>query len=85
MVMACGSNDRTMTIWVSELALPLMHCSQVHKGPIVDVAWTPDGYSLITTSNEDSIVVFRWDRQQLGQQHQGASCWPTTPVNLLRF
>jgi WD40 repeat protein len=29
MVCACSSNDKTFTVWSSELALPVLHCQQV--------------------------------------------------------
>jgi hypothetical protein len=32
---------------------------QVHVGNIVDLAWTPDGYTLIACSNDDTISVIR--------------------------
>jgi len=44
MVMACGSNDKTLTIWCSELALPLMHCRQVRLG---DSAMSHGVWSLV--------------------------------------
>jgi hypothetical protein len=32
MVCACSSNDKTFTVWSSELALPVLHCQQVRGG-----------------------------------------------------
>lgn len=32
MVMACGSNDKSLTVWLSELSMPLLHLTQVGKG-----------------------------------------------------
>jgi hypothetical protein len=32
MVCACSSNDKTVTVWSSELALPVLHCQQVRLG-----------------------------------------------------
>eukprot|EP00882_Tetradesmus_deserticola_P026272 GHRQ01028949.1.p3 GENE.GHRQ01028949.1~~GHRQ01028949.1.p3 ORF type:complete len:118 (+),score=76.57 GHRQ01028949.1:248-601(+) len=59
MVCACSSNDKTFTVWSSDLALPVLHCQQVHTGSVVDLAWTPDGYTLIACSNDDTISVIR--------------------------
>jgi WD40 repeat protein len=49
---------------------PLCPCCtslQVHVGNIVDLAWTPDGYTLITCSNDDTISVIRCGAAQ--------GCW----------
>jgi len=32
---------------------------QLHGGNIVDMAWTPDGYTLITASADDKVSVLR--------------------------
>lgn len=34
MVCACSSNDKTFTVWSSELALPVLHCQQVRRGHV---------------------------------------------------
>eukprot|EP00883_Tetradesmus_obliquus_P001968 jgi/Sobl393_1/12080/SZX66567.1 len=67
MVCACSSNDKTFTVWSSELALPVLHCQQLHAGNIVDLAWTPDGYTLIAASNDDTISVIRFSEAELGR------------------
>ncbi|KAF6253709.1 hypothetical protein COO60DRAFT_393877 [Scenedesmus sp. NREL 46B-D3] len=67
MVCACSSNDKTFTVWSSELALPVLHCQQVHVGNIVDLAWTPDGYTLIACSNDDTVSVIRFSEAELGR------------------
>jgi WD40 repeat protein len=59
MIMAAGSNDRTLSVWASELSLPLLHVTQLHGGPVIDVAWGPDGYTLYAASSDDSVSVIR--------------------------
>lgn len=39
--------------------------SQVHGGKIVDIAWTPDGYTLIAASHDDRVSVLRCARMCL--------------------
>ncbi|KAF8066171.1 abcG22 [Scenedesmus sp. PABB004] len=66
-VLAAGSNDKGASVWCSDLPLPLVVLQQLHAASVVDLAWTPDGYTLVAASTDDSITVVRFSEAELGR------------------
>ena len=57
---AAGGLDRTIRIWeLGEKEGRLLHSLIAHEGPILQIAFSPDGEKLATASTDGTIKVFR--------------------------
>ena len=56
---ALGGQDAILSIWVTASPKALVVVRQVFEQDVLDVAWTPDGYSLLACSMDGSIAVIR--------------------------
>jgi hypothetical protein len=59
--MVCSSARRVCRVQEACLYLNprLLLLPQVHSGAFVDMAWTPDGYTLIAAAGDDKVSVMR--------------------------
>ena len=64
--MALGSQDSKVTVWLSNCQRPLLVASKLFKQSVVDLAWTPDGYTLLACSTDGTIGVLRFEPRELG-------------------
>ncbi|CAE8612911.1 unnamed protein product [Polarella glacialis] len=68
--LALGSQDGTLSIWMSHHPMPLCVLSELvdENCIITDIAWAPDGSSLALTSNDGKacLVNFVWDELMSG-------------------
>ncbi len=59
---AAGGLDRTIRIWeLGEKEGTLLRSLIAHEGPILQIAFSPDGEKLVTASTDGTIKVFRSD------------------------
>ena len=59
---AAGGLDRTIRIWeLGEKEGKLLRSLIAHEGPILQIAFSPDGEKLVTASTDGTIKVFRSD------------------------
>ena len=56
---ALGGQDAILSIWVTASPKALVVVRGVFEQDILDVAWTPDGYSLLACSMDGSIAAIR--------------------------
>ncbi|KAI5159814.1 protein HIRA/HIR1 [Nematocida ausubeli] len=66
-VIATGSQDRSIAIWVSSAAKPLILLTEVSEQPILDLRWSSDGRSLYGCSYDGSVFVLSFG-SDLGSQ-----------------
>ncbi|CAI8592891.1 unnamed protein product [Vicia faba] len=66
-VIAIGSQDRTVTVWTTASPRPLFVAKHFFTQSVVDLSWSPDGYSLFACSLEGSVAKFHFDVKELGQ------------------
>ena len=64
--MALGSQDSKVTVWLSNAQRPLVVASRMFKQSVVDLAWTPDGYTLLACSTDGTIGVLQFEPHELG-------------------
>ncbi|CAM8964189.1 unnamed protein product [Rhodiola kirilowii] len=65
-VIAIGSQDRTITVWTTASARPLFVAKHFFSQSVVDLSWSPDGYSLFACSLDGTIATFHFEVSELG-------------------
>ncbi|XP_016511797.1 protein HIRA isoform X1 [Nicotiana tabacum] len=65
-VIAIGSQDRTITVWTTASPRPLFVAKHFFSQSVVDLSWSPDGYSLFACSLDGSVATFHFDGNELG-------------------
>ncbi|KAK7335641.1 hypothetical protein VNO80_27586 [Phaseolus coccineus] len=67
-VIAIGSQDRTITVWTTASPRPLFVAKHFFTQSVVDLSWSPDGYSLFACSLDGSVATFHFEVKELGQR-----------------
>ncbi|KAE9616739.1 hypothetical protein Lal_00034826 [Lupinus albus] len=67
-VIAIGSQDRTITVWTTASPRPLFVAKHFFTQSVVDLSWSPDGYSLFACSLDGSVATFNFEVKELGQR-----------------
>lgn len=67
-VIAIGSQDRTITVWTTASARPLFVAKHFFSQSVVDLSWSPDGYSLFACSLDGTVATFHFEVKELGQR-----------------
>ncbi|KAJ4828046.1 hypothetical protein Tsubulata_028118 [Turnera subulata] len=67
-VIAIGSQDRTITVWTTASPRPLFVAKHFFTQSVVDLSWSPDGYSLFACSLDGTVATFHFDIKELGQK-----------------
>jgi protein HIRA/HIR1 len=65
-VIACAGQDKTLSIWNTSSSRPLIVCQDLAGKSISDLAWTPDGLTIFSTSLDGSIIAIEFERGELG-------------------
>ena len=65
-VIACGSQDCKMTVWATNRPKPVCIVKTCFTQSVVDLCWSPDGYSLIACSTDGTVAIFTFDEKELG-------------------
>ncbi|KAG2328023.1 hypothetical protein Bca4012_037061 [Brassica carinata] len=65
-VIAIGSQDRTITVWTTASPRPLFVAKHFFGQSVVDLSWSPDGYSLFACSLDGTVAVIHFDPKELG-------------------
>ncbi|XP_062083101.1 protein HIRA isoform X2 [Humulus lupulus] len=67
-VIAIGSQDRTITVWTTASPRPLFVAKHFFTQSVVDLSWSPDGYSLFACSLDGSVASFHFESKELGSR-----------------
>ncbi|KAJ7981149.1 Protein HIRA [Quillaja saponaria] len=67
-VIAIGSQDRTITVWTTASPRPLFVAKHFFAQSVVDLSWSPDGYSLLACSLDGSVATFHFEVKELGHR-----------------
>ncbi|KAL6129723.1 hypothetical protein ACLB2K_073072 [Fragaria x ananassa] len=67
-VIAIGSQDRTITVWTTASPRPLFVAKHFFTQSVVDLSWSPDGYSLFACSLDGSVATFHFEAKELGHR-----------------
>ncbi|XP_076896466.1 protein HIRA-like isoform X1 [Bidens hawaiensis] len=67
-VIAIGSQDRTITVWTTASARPLFVAKHFFTQSVVDLSWSPDGYSLFACSLDGTVTTFHFEVKEIGHR-----------------
>ncbi|XP_031285958.1 protein HIRA isoform X1 [Pistacia vera] len=67
-VIAIGSQDRTITVWTTASPRPLFVAKHFFSQSVVDLSWSPDGYSLFACSLDGTVATFHFEAKELGHR-----------------
>lgn len=65
-VIACAGQDKSLSVWNTSFARPLLIYHEVASKSIADLAWTPDGETLYLCSLDGSIQAVIFEEGELG-------------------
>ncbi|CAA7047212.1 unnamed protein product [Microthlaspi erraticum] len=65
-VIAIGSQDRTITVWTTASPRPLFVAKHFFGQSVVDLSWSPDGYSLFACSLDGTVAMIHFNPKELG-------------------
>ncbi|RDB30330.1 Protein HIR1 [Hypsizygus marmoreus] len=64
-VVALGADDRSVSVWQTKSARPLIVAKEVFERQIMDLSWSWDGLTLYAASSDGTIGVFNFDPEEL--------------------
>ncbi|XP_071697209.1 protein HIRA-like [Rutidosis leptorrhynchoides] len=67
-VIAIGSQDRTISVWNTTNHRPLFVARSFFSQSVVDLSWSPDGYSLFACSLDGTVATFQFEVKEIGQK-----------------
>ncbi|XWS28590.1 hypothetical protein CRYUN_Cryun25bG0083400 [Craigia yunnanensis] len=67
-VIAIGSQDDTITVWTTASPRPLFVAKHFFGQSVVDLSWSPDGYSLFACSLDGTVATFHFEVKELGHR-----------------
>eukprot|EP00742_Colponemidia_sp_Colp-10_P013504 GILJ01015253.1.p1 GENE.GILJ01015253.1~~GILJ01015253.1.p1 ORF type:complete len:964 (-),score=158.74 GILJ01015253.1:236-2866(-) len=63
---AVGSQDGSVSVWVTTLSRPIIVLSDLFSKSVVDMSWGSDGYSLMIGSTDGSVAFVQFESTELG-------------------
>ncbi|KAI3608524.1 transcription corepressor [Moniliophthora roreri] len=64
-VVALGADDRSVSVWQTKSARPLIVAKEVFERQIMDLSWSWDGMTLYAASSDGTIAVFNFEADEL--------------------
>ncbi|KAI8365862.1 WD40-repeat-containing domain protein [Choanephora cucurbitarum] len=62
-VCALGSQDRSISIWVTKFNRPVCVATDIFDSNVYDIAWTPDGKSLFACSQDGTVACLQLEAE----------------------
>ncbi|KAI0682933.1 WD40 repeat-like protein [Cytidiella melzeri] len=64
-VVALGADDRSVSVWQTKSARPLVVAKDVFERQIMDLSWSSDGLTLYAVSSDGTMAVFHFETSEL--------------------
>ncbi|KAH8998062.1 histone transcription regulator 1 [Lactarius akahatsu] len=64
-VVALGADDRSVSIWQTKSARPIIVAKEVFERQIMDLSWSWDGLTLYAVSSDGTLAAFSFDSEEL--------------------
>lgn len=65
-VVAVAGQDNIVTVWLAAAARPVVVLKEVFQQPPSDMSWGADGYTLVVSGYDGTVVVLRFTPEELG-------------------
>lgn len=65
-IIACGSADKSLSIWSTSNPRPVVVQQDISNKPISDICWSPDGMALFVTALDGTILAIVFEEGELG-------------------
>lgn len=65
-VVAVAGQDNVITVWLAAAARPVVILKEVFQQPPSDLSWGADGYTLVVSGYDGTVVVLRFTPEELG-------------------
>ncbi|KAL4905821.1 hypothetical protein BDW74DRAFT_152069 [Aspergillus multicolor] len=65
-VIACAGGDKSLSVWITSNARPIVVAQELAAKSISDLAWSPDGSCLYATALDGTILAVRFEEGDLG-------------------
>ncbi|KAJ5113659.1 hypothetical protein N7456_002193 [Penicillium angulare] len=65
-VIACAGADKSLSVWITSNARPIVVAQEMAAKSISDLAWSPDGSCLYATALDGTILAVRFEEGELG-------------------
>lgn len=65
-VIACAGADKSLSVWITSNARPIVVAQEMAAKSMSDLAWSPDGKCLFATALDGTIVAARFEEGELG-------------------
>ncbi|CAL5873419.1 uncharacterized protein PFLUO_LOCUS7698 [Penicillium psychrofluorescens] len=65
-VIACAGGDKSLSIWITSNARPMVVAQELAAKSLSDLAWSPDGSCLFATALDGTILAVRFEEGELG-------------------
>lgn len=65
-VVAVAGQDNVITVWLAAAARPVVVLKEVFQQPPSDLSWGADGYTLVVSGYDGTVVVLRFTPEELG-------------------
>ncbi|KAI8644133.1 WD40-repeat-containing domain protein [Parasitella parasitica] len=62
-ICALGSQDRSISIWVTQFNRPVCVAADIFDNNVYDIAWTPDGKNLFACSQDGTVACILLDKE----------------------
>jgi protein HIRA/HIR1 len=66
-VVALGAQDGRVSVWLTTRPTAVAVAARFFKQSVVDLAWTPDGFSLLAVSSDGTLACFQFEEEELGE------------------
>jgi len=64
---ALGALDGKVSVWLTTKPTAVAVAARFFKQMVVDLAWTPDGYSLLAVSSDGTLACLQFEESELGE------------------
>lgn len=64
--LAAGSQDKSVSVWPQGESKPLLVLRRAFKASVSDLAWTPDGLTLLAASLDGTVACICFTPAELG-------------------
>lgn len=65
-VIACAGADKSLSVWITSNARPIVVAQEMAAKSMSDLAWSPDGKCLFATALDGTIIAARFEDGELG-------------------